>query len=46
MFYPVSGGHTTFKFPDERKLRIEACVTEDDLAIQRSSTPRASVASW
>ena len=28
----MSGGHTTFKLPDERKLRIDACATEDDLA--------------
>ncbi|OSD02683.1 hypothetical protein PYCCODRAFT_1467706 [Trametes coccinea BRFM310] len=32
MFYPVPGGRTTFKFPDQRKLRIVACATEDDLA--------------
>ncbi|KAG6329245.1 hypothetical protein ID866_9844 [Astraeus odoratus] len=32
MFYPVPGGPTTFKFPDQRKLRIVACATEDDLA--------------
>ncbi|THH31090.1 hypothetical protein EUX98_g3102 [Antrodiella citrinella] len=32
MFYPVPGGPTTFKFPDQRKLRIVACATEDDVA--------------
>jgi hypothetical protein len=32
MFYPLGGGPTTFKFPEERKLRIEGCATEDDLA--------------
>jgi hypothetical protein len=32
MFYPVAGGPTTFKFPDERKLRIEGCATKEDLA--------------
>ncbi|KAF8606171.1 hypothetical protein BDV93DRAFT_537141 [Ceratobasidium sp. AG-I] len=33
MFYPAAGGQTTFKFPDDRKLRIEGCATEEDLAI-------------
>ncbi|KDQ61631.1 hypothetical protein JAAARDRAFT_54988 [Jaapia argillacea MUCL 33604] len=32
MFNPVSGGQTTFKFPEGRKLRIEGCATEEDLA--------------
>ncbi|KAI1793920.1 hypothetical protein LXA43DRAFT_182220 [Ganoderma leucocontextum] len=32
MFYPLGGGPTTFKFPDERKLRIEGCATKEDLA--------------
>ena len=32
MFYPLGGGATTFKFPDERKLRIEGCATEEELA--------------
>jgi hypothetical protein len=32
MFCPLGGGPTTFKFPAERKLRIEGCVTEEDLA--------------
>ena len=32
MFYPPGGGPTTFKFPDERKLRIEGCATKEDLA--------------
>jgi len=32
MFHPLSGGPTTFKFPDERKLRIEGCATKEDLA--------------
>lgn len=32
MFCPVSGGPTTFKFPDERKLRIEGCITKKELA--------------
>ena len=32
MFYPVPSSRPTFKFPDERKLRIVSCATEDDLA--------------
>ncbi|KAI0765460.1 hypothetical protein C8Q74DRAFT_1205077 [Fomes fomentarius] len=32
MFYPVGGGPTTFKFPEERKLRIVGCATKEDLA--------------
>jgi hypothetical protein len=32
MFYPVGGGPTTFKFPDEGKLRIWGCATKEDLA--------------
>ncbi|KAM6490542.1 hypothetical protein JOM56_013885 [Amanita muscaria] len=32
MFYSLGGGPTTFKFPDERKLRIEGCATKEDLA--------------
>ncbi|KAJ6598649.1 hypothetical protein B0H10DRAFT_2167577 [Mycena sp. CBHHK59/15] len=32
MFYPLGGGATTFKFPEERKLRIEGCATKEDLA--------------
>ncbi|KAK7049630.1 hypothetical protein VNI00_005661 [Paramarasmius palmivorus] len=32
MFNPVAGGATTFKFPAERKLRIEGRATEGDLA--------------
>ncbi|KAJ6616507.1 hypothetical protein B0H10DRAFT_2391937 [Mycena sp. CBHHK59/15] len=32
MFYPLGGGSTTFKFPDQRKLRIEGCATMEDLA--------------
>lgn len=31
MFYPMFGEQTTFKFSDERKLRIVTCATEDDL---------------
>ena len=31
MFYPLGGGPTTFKFPAERKLRIEGCATKEDL---------------
>lgn len=31
MFYPLGSGTTTFKFPEERKLRIEGCATKDDL---------------
>ena len=31
MFYPLGNGPTTFKFPDERKLRIEGCATKEDL---------------
>ena len=34
MLFPVAGGPTTFKFPNERKLRIEGCATEGDLAVQ------------
>ncbi|WVO17507.1 hypothetical protein L204_105200 [Cryptococcus depauperatus] len=33
MFYPVRGGPTTFKFPMGRMLRIEDCVTMEDLAV-------------
>ncbi|KAK2460790.1 hypothetical protein APHAL10511_007260 [Amanita phalloides] len=32
MFYPLGGGSITFKFPEERKLRIEGCATKEDLA--------------
>lgn len=32
MFCLVAGGRNTFKFPTQRKLRIVACATEDDLA--------------
>ncbi|KDN33507.1 hypothetical protein RSAG8_13400, partial [Rhizoctonia solani AG-8 WAC10335] len=32
MFHPLDGGATTFKFPAGRKLRIEGCVTKEDLA--------------
>ena len=32
MFYPLGSGPTTFKFPNERKLRIEGCATKEDLA--------------
>ncbi|KAG8815018.1 hypothetical protein FRC17_000886 [Serendipita sp. 399] len=32
MFYPAAGGSTTFKFPEERKLRIEGCAMERDIA--------------
>ena len=32
MFYPLGGGATTFKFPEERKLRIEGCAMREDLA--------------
>jgi hypothetical protein len=32
MFCPLGGGATTFKFPVERKLRIEGCATKEDLA--------------
>ncbi|KAI0309190.1 hypothetical protein OF83DRAFT_1186441 [Amylostereum chailletii] len=32
LFYPLGGGATTFKFPEERKLRIEGCATKEDLA--------------
>lgn len=30
MFYPL--GATAFKFPEERKLRIQGCVTKEELA--------------
>ncbi|KAG8743173.1 hypothetical protein FRC10_000315 [Ceratobasidium sp. 414] len=32
MFNPQGGGATTFQFPEEEKLRIEGCVTKEDLA--------------
>ena len=32
MFFPPGGGATMFKFPEERKLRIEGCATKEDLA--------------
>jgi len=32
MFCPLGGGTTTFKFPVQRKLRIEGCATKEDLA--------------
>jgi hypothetical protein len=32
MLYPLGGGPATFKFPEERKLRIEGCATKEDLA--------------
>jgi len=32
MFCPLGDGATTFKFPVERKLRIEGCATKEDLA--------------
>ncbi|KAI0257534.1 hypothetical protein BJV78DRAFT_1272506 [Lactifluus subvellereus] len=33
MFYPVAGGETTFKYPDDGKLRIYGCATREDLAV-------------
>lgn len=33
MFYPQSGGRTTFKFPVNRQLRIKGCVTREFLAV-------------
>jgi hypothetical protein len=32
MLYPRGHGPTTFKFPAERKLRVEGCATKEDLA--------------
>lgn len=32
MFDPLVDGATTFQFPEERKLRIEGCITKEDLA--------------
>jgi hypothetical protein len=32
MFYPLSSGLSTFKFPEGRKLQIEGCATEEELA--------------
>lgn len=32
LFYPLGGGSTTFQFPHQRKLRIEGCTTEEELA--------------
>ena len=32
MFYPIGGGQTTFKFPEEGKFRIEGWYTLDELA--------------
>jgi hypothetical protein len=29
MFYPTGSDSTTFKFPDERKLRIEGCANKE-----------------
>jgi len=31
MFYSVTGGSTTFKFPEERRLKITGCTTKEDL---------------
>lgn len=33
MFYPVAGGATTFKYPDDGKLRIHGCASKEDLAV-------------
>lgn len=33
MFYSQSGGRTTFKFPTNRQLRINGCVTRELLAV-------------
>lgn len=33
MFYPIGGDPTTFKFPEEGKLRIEGWSTLDELAV-------------
>jgi hypothetical protein len=33
MFYPQSGGRMTFKFPTNRQLRINGCVTRELLAV-------------
>ncbi len=33
MFYPQSGGRTTFKWPTNRQLRINGCVTRELLAV-------------
>jgi Equine arteritis virus serine endopeptidase S32 len=33
MFYPQSTGRTTFKFPTNRQLRINGCVTRELLAV-------------
>jgi hypothetical protein len=33
MFHPQSGGRTTFKWPTNRQLRINGCVTRELLAV-------------
>ena len=33
MFCPLGGGSTTFKYPEERKLKIFGCATKEDLAV-------------
>jgi hypothetical protein len=33
MFYPQSGGLTTFKYPDDGLLRILGCATREELAV-------------
>jgi len=33
MFYPQSGGPTTFKYPEDRMLRIVGCATSEELAV-------------
>ncbi len=33
MFYPIGGGPTTFKFPEEGKFRIEGWSTLDELTV-------------
>ena len=33
MFYPRNDGRTTFRFPENRQLRINGCVTRELLAI-------------
>ena len=32
LFYPLGGDPTSFKFPEGRKLRIEGCLTKEELA--------------
>ncbi|KAG5720114.1 hypothetical protein E4T56_gene17761 [Termitomyces sp. T112] len=43
LLYPMSDVASTFQFPDERKLRIQGCATEADLAIHPRLVSTANV---